>query len=169
MDPIIAGIVGAAIGAVGVWLIERQRAPHGVVRYWGGGRRRPWQRPAIPPSADEIERLQLNQDPLIVTDRSPLVRVIGVGEAQSADGVTVECVSLELRESGGRGLLRTHAAGGLHGPWPEGRVPTNPTPRLEDDLGTAYEVTMPGWTGGDRDAEMVFRFAPTRHSRRVVS
>lgn len=106
--------------------------------------------------------MQLRNDPLLLVDRSPLVRVIGGGETQSADGVTIECISVEVRQSGCRALLRAVAPeGGLHGPWRVGSPPVDHVPSVEDDLGTAYTVTMPGWIGGDRAAELLFRFAPS--------
>ncbi len=123
------------------------------------------------PSPGEMEQVQLRQDPLLLIDRSPLVGLVGVGQSQSGDGVTIICVVIELREGGGRGLLRTLApTGGLHGPRPEGAAPVDPVPRLEDDRGTAYTVTMPSWTSGDCSADMLFRFAPAppAAARRLV-
>lgn len=160
MELIVAGLVGAAIGAAVIWLTGRRRAGGaGTFRFTDQQRPRPtWPKP---PSRDEVERMQLRQDPLLLVDRSPLARAIGVGQSQTGDGVTVECVVIEVRESGGRGLLRTLAPDGrLFGPWPEGAAPMDPVPRLEDDVGTVYTVTMPQWTGGDYTAEMLFRFAP---------
>jgi len=82
--------------------------------------------------------------------RSPLSRVIGVGAVQTSDGTTIECISVELREAGGRGLVRVHSSKGYR------RPPRNPPdrprdpapPRLRDDLDTNYAVGWNSWGGG---------------------
>ncbi len=158
MDWIIAAIVGVGIGALGLGLAQQRLGPDGR-QYSSEGLRQRFGS-AISISADGVDR-KLQDDALTGIHRSPLVRVIAVGEVQSSDGATVECISLELREGGGIGLLRGYAAEASSGPRPAGATPTDPTPSIADDLGTTYRVTMPSWTGDDRATEMVFRFAPT--------
>lgn len=161
MELVAGGVVGAALGVIAMWAIAQRHRDRRVAFFWGK-EPRPW--PNLPerPPEDEMDRMLLRQDPLILIDRSPLVRVIGVGQSQSADGATIECVSIEVREAGCRGLLRTLApGGGLHGPWSPDTAAVSRIPRVEDDLGTSYTVTMPGWIGGDREAELLFRFAPS--------
>jgi hypothetical protein len=131
----------------------------------------PWPSWPKPPTPEEREQINLRNDPLLLIDRSPLSRVVGVGQTQTRDGATVEYIAIELRHAGGRGLLRSMTPGGRQfGPESVGAHPINPVPRLEDDLGTAYAVTMPQWTGDERNSEMLFRFAPVppAEARRLV-
>jgi hypothetical protein len=159
VELIVGAVVGAALAAIAMWAIGRRRSRSGV-RYFGTGRR-PWSNWPERPSEDEREQMLLRQDPLVVVDRSPLVHVLGIGQSQSAGGTTVECVSIEVREAGCRGLLRTLApGGGLYGPWSSDTAAISRVPSVDDDLGTSYTVTMPTWTGSDRAAELLFRFAP---------
>lgn len=98
--------------------------------------------------------------------RSPLSRVIGVGAVQASDGTTVEFISVELRETGGRGLVRVHSTKGYRPPWNPPDRPREPAPpSIQDDLATDYAV---GWSsrggsgGGDDYSEITaeFWFAP---------
>ena len=166
-----AVVAGGLLGAIVVWILMSRRRRRMGVYSWSTKRPLPW--PSWPerPTEDEREQMQLRNDPLLLIDRSPLVRVVGGGETQTADGVTIECISVEVRESGCRALLRAVTPrGGLHGPWRAGSPPVDHVPRVEDDLGTAYTVTMPGWTGGERASELLFRFAPPPPvtARRIV-
>ena len=166
----VAGVL-IVVGAVLSIYVLVLRRPNSALRIGFSDTQRPWPTWPKPPSPNERERMQLRQDPLLLIDRSPLDRVIGVGQAQTSDGVTVECVAIELRGAGGRGLLRTLTPQGhLFSLAAEGAKPTDPVPRLEDDLGTSYTVTMPQWTGGDYTSEMLFRFAPVppADARRLI-
>jgi hypothetical protein len=160
MELIVAGLVGAAVGAAVVWLTGRRRRGMGA-SYRFTDKSRPWPSWPKSPNPEEREQMKLRQDPLLLIDRSPLRRVVGVGQTLTADGATVECIAIELRDDGGRGLLRSMTPGGRHiGTESVGQQPIDPVPRLEDDLGTAYAVTMPQWRGDEYSSEMLFRFTP---------
>jgi len=93
-----------------------------------------------------------------VLARSAFVRNVGVGNAVTANGVAVELVALELRDDGGRGILRRHAT-----ERPEGSE-TSPEIllteiALSDDWATSYEVGSGPWTG-DNESEAEFFFRP---------
>jgi hypothetical protein len=53
--------------------------------------------------------MQLRSDPLLLIDRSPLSRVVAVGQTQTGDGTTVECIALEFRHDAGRGSKARHS------------------------------------------------------------
>ena len=148
----IAILVGAFL-AGGIVAMLAERAFHASGRH--GLHLRPLRptaglrRARIQPSSDELEQMLRAYDLLSLIARSPLSRVIGVGAAQIFDGITVECISIELREAGGRGLVRVHSSQGY-------RPPQNPPnwlgepapPNMHDDLGTEYAVGWSSWGGG---------------------
>lgn len=117
------------------------------------------------PSPEEFEAIRRAYTLLLSIERSALSRVVGVGATQTSDGITVEFISVELRESGGRGFLRVHSREGF-------RVQPNPLeqpsepepPSVQDDLGTDYVVSWSARSGsgdGDyREATAEFLFAP---------
>jgi len=167
MDPPFAFLAGIAVGftmcSAGFWLATGRR-PHGGAAYrmHDRGRRRAsgWVR--FPPLArDAIDRMRPASSPLPLIGWSPLRQAIGVGKVQLDDRMSIECISVELREAGGRILLRIHATGGgLQGPWLPGRAPIHPIVIVKDDVGTTYTATMRSWMGSDHDAELAIWFAP---------
>jgi hypothetical protein len=90
-------------------------------------------------------------------DRSPLVRVIGIGRVMESDGVTVEFLALELRAGGGSVTLRAHGRGLASA---RGTMQW-PTMAIKDDVGTPY-VLIPGGGGGGEDSmQYELRFVPS--------
>ena len=118
------------------------------------------------PSPEELDVVLRGYELFQAIERSPLSRVIGVGATQTSDGITIECISIELRGAGGRGFLRVHstdvfrASVGMHD---RPREPASPT--IQDDLGTDYTVAWSarGGSGGDDYSEVTaeFVFVPT--------
>ena len=119
------------------------------------------------PSPEEFEAMLHSYNLFQAMERSPLSRVIGVGAVQSSDGITVEFISVELREAGGRGVVRFHSSQGYRpsmGPPGSPREPAPPT--IQDGVGTRYSVAWSsrGASGGgdysEATAEFVFAPAP---------
>jgi hypothetical protein len=107
-----------------------------------------------------IDQLRTAQELRRVLAWSAFVRNITVGDAVTANGVTVELVAIELRDDGCRGILRRHAA-----ERPDG---SEASPNilladivLSDDLATSYEVGSGPWTGdNENEAEFLCRPRP---------
>lgn len=163
-------IIVAALLVGGIAALLAERAFHASGR--SGLHLRPLRstgrltRAAVQPSAEEFEATLRGYHLFMSIERSALCRVIGVGAAQTTEGITVEFISVELRQSGGRGFLRVHSGAGYRPRWspPEPRREPAP-PNIQDDLGTDYTV---GWSsrggGGSDDYSEVtaeFLFAPT--------
>lgn len=88
-------------------------------------------------------------------DISPLRRIVAIGQAVEAAGVTVEFTILELREAGGVIWAVVHT--------PPPRALAGPFARLSvtDDLGSSYVAAAThGNSGGPLVARFELRFAP---------
>jgi hypothetical protein len=114
------------------------RALSGDVRVVGAGAR------------ELMERMQ-------ELERSPLVRVVGIGESVETEGVTVDFLALELRQKGG--VITLRATGGPVAKdrgallWPKLTV--------ADDVGTEFVVVPGGAGGGEGSMQYDLRFAPS--------
>lgn len=105
-----------------------------------------------PIGADSMRLFERMQE----LDRSPLLRVLGIGAAVEADGIAVEFLAVELRAGGGAITLRAHGSGLAS---PRGVVRW-PRVAITDDLDTRY-VLVPGGGGGSEESmQYEVRFAP---------
>jgi len=178
MEIAAIALLGIAIGAAGMWLVQRWRGPRNPAFYRFGDRgpaaRRlarlrsvaPMARSPVQPSPEDLGRMLRMSELVTALEESPLRRVVGVGQAATVGDVTVELLAVEIRAAGCRGSLRYRstaedaAVTERHGraPLPQG-VPF-PDVVVSDDAGTAYEVA-PGHGGGTaRGAEYSFVFVP---------
>jgi hypothetical protein len=130
-------------------------------------------RAPVQPSPEEFEAIRRAYTLFVSIERSALSRVIGVGASQIAHGLTVEFISVELRESGGRGFLRVHSREGFRvQPNPERHHEPEP-PSVQDDVGMDYAVSWSARSGsGDDDyseatAEFLFAPIPPEGARRL--
>ena len=89
-------------------------------------------------------------------DRSPLVRVLGIGAAVETDGITVEFLAVELRGGGGAITVRAQGSGLAS----SGGVARWPRVTITDDLDTTYVVLPGGGGGNDESWQYELRFAP---------
>lgn len=131
------------IATAGVWGLRERTRSRGELRAIGDG---------DPIGEDSMRLFEQMQD----VDRSPLVRVLGIGAAVETDGITVEFIALELRGSGGAITLRAHG-GGLASP--RGMVRW-PTVTISDQLHTRYVVVPGGGGGNEESMQYELRFAP---------
>jgi hypothetical protein len=90
-------------------------------------------------------------------DRSPLVRVIGIGRVIESDGITVEFLALELRERGGVVTLRAHGRELA----PERGEVRWPMVTITDDARTPYVLAPGGGGGGEDSMQYELRFVPS--------
>lgn len=167
--PEIAIVVGAFL-AGGIVALLVERAFHASGR--SGLHLRPlgstvWLRRArVQPSSEEFEEMLRGYNLFAPLARSLLSRVIGVGAVQTSDGTTIEFISVELREAGGRGLVRVLSSKRYRPPQnPPDRARDPARPSMQDDLGTDYAVGWSSWGGGggrDDYSEFMgeFWFAP---------
>ena len=162
-------IIVAALLVGGIAALLAERAFHASGR--SGLHLRPLRsigrltRAAVQPSAEEFEATLHGYHLFMSIERSALCRVIGVGAAQTTEGITVEFISVELRQSGGRGFLRVHSAQGFRAQSNPLERPRGPAPpSVKDDLGTDYAVSwsVRSGSGGDdySEATAEFLFAP---------
>lgn len=163
MDVILATVLGFVIGAVAVWLVDRQasRRRSGTVHF-GTARSSiaPLVRSPHQLSPAEIERLRRAVDLLVGIDASALREVIGVGASSVVRDMAVELIAIEIREAGCRGILRFRCGSGeidAAQPFP---AIGEPEVTVADDLGTGYETGLAGWSGSADRGEAEFRFAP---------
>lgn len=164
MDVVLATMLGFAIGAVAVWLVERQisRRRLGSVYHFGTARssiarlvRSPHQ---VPPA--EIERLRHAVDLLVGIDTSALREVIGVGASSVVRDLTVELIAIEIREVGCRGILRFRSGNSEMDATQSFTAIGEPEVTVADDLSTGYETGLAGWSGSATGGEAEFHFAP---------
>ena len=164
MDVILAAVLGFVLGVAAVWLVEREgRARrNGAVHHFGTGRsaaaalvRSPQQ---MPPA--EMAQLRRNVDQLVQVDRSGLRRVLGVGASAVVGDLTVELIAVEIREAGCRGILRFRSGGDELDDAKPFRAFGEPEVTVHDDLGTAYETGLAGWSGSSSGGEAEFHVAP---------
>jgi hypothetical protein len=171
-------LLGVAIGAAAMWLLERWRSQRNPSFYRFGDRRPGTGRLArfrnvasmvrspIQPSPEELARMLRMVELLTALDDSPLLRVLGVGEAVTVGEVTVELLAIELRAAGCRGTLRYRSTAafpdeiGSRGRLPVPRGLPRPEVLISDDAGTAYEVAPGNGGGTARGAEYQFVFTP---------
>ena len=164
VDVILAIVLGFVLGVAAVWLVERE----GRARRGGGVHRFGTDRSSVaslvrsphqmPPA--EMAQLRRNVDQLVRVDTSALQSVVGVGASVVVGDLTVELIAVEIREAGCRGILRYRSGSGTI---EDGQPLTSigePEVTVADDLVTAYETGLAGWSGSASGGEAEFHFAP---------
>jgi hypothetical protein len=125
----------------------------------------PFYRPGegpVEPSATIVDRAH-----------SSLERVIGIGQTRVADDISIELIALELRRATGRLTVVVHDPVGqaqqerfawaADGSQPDIRnmpFPLQPVLRIEDNLGTTYELDQAGGGGDSASYRLLFVFVP---------
>jgi hypothetical protein len=164
VDVILAIVVGFVLGIAAVWLVEREGRGRrqGAVHHFGTARssvaplvRSPHQ---VPPA--EMAALRRSVDQLVQVDASALRHVIGVGAVSVVGELTVELIAIEIRDAGCRGILRFRDGRGTIDAGPPFTPVGEPEVTVADDLGTAYETGLAGWSGSASGGEAEFHFAP---------
>lgn len=106
---------------------------------------------------EEVERIALASRMSKGVAGSPLVQVVAVGDISTDVDVSVELIAAEVRQRGGRCILRVHVPQSLGKMafWGFG----SGSPTLRDDRGTAYRVILArrsSGEGGAADLDLVF-------------
>ncbi|MDP2350019.1 MAG: hypothetical protein Q8M74_02560 [Chloroflexota bacterium] len=162
-DVAVAATIGFVVGAVALYLLDRRMILGRSGRLyhfgWNGPRFARLGRSKQQPSPDELEHWRRSVSLFGAIPGSPLRRVIGVGASASTDDLTVELIAIELRDAGGRGLLRFRSQIGRMGGSQYAMV-GEPEVDVTDDVGTYYEVGLGGWSGSQDGGDAEFTFAP---------
>jgi hypothetical protein len=164
----LIAVVAFVLGVMALWLAEREfhrRGYRGLHKRSGADAWRHRAGPIQPLDPAILERGRV----LASVGRGSLRRVIGVGAVRRVGDITVELISVEIRETGGRLLIRGGPAR-PHVPWADDELDGQSPLSLADDLGTSYIVRF---TGGSSDlhavdAEFVFAPRPPDAARRLT-
>ncbi len=162
MDAVLGAVIGFVVGAAALYLLDRRVILGGSGRDYHFGWSRssiaPLRRSRVQPSPEQTERWRRRATLMSAIPGSPLRGVVGVGASAVAGDLTVELIAIEIRDAGGRGLLRFRSQGGHIG----GQLAMvgEPEVAVTDDVGTRYESGLGGWSGSQEGGDAEFSFAP---------
>lgn len=167
----VVGLATAAIAALALRSRRQRSWGYNVLEVIGDA-----------PSEDQKSAISAIEDFMEEQQPTPIQRVIGVGQSESVDRLTVELLAIEIREKGGRITLEVHDPEGRTEPQTQSGVAGHGKPDfdefsllipillLEDDFGTRY-VTMEAGGGGQPGGqryEILFAPAIPSAARRLI-